>query len=138
MPVKTWIVGNFLNASELNPESLDCKRQSLINPNSVEGPQSLLGDDPHKLQGYVYRLLNMWIQKWVVFSAVWNEVSDHFREEDLISNRWRFGGFSQAIYLPVFQTAGVVEDASLFLRRCHSNCCGSWENEPGSDSYQVE
>ena len=61
MPVKTWIVGNFLSASELNPDTLDnnTKRQSLINPNSVEGPQSLLGDDPHKLQGYVYRLLNM-------------------------------------------------------------------------------
>ena len=60
MPVKTWIVGNFLSASELNPDALDnTKRQSLINPNSVEGPQSLLGDDPHKLQGYVYRLLNV-------------------------------------------------------------------------------
>ena len=60
MPVKTWIVGNFLSASELNPDTLDnTKRQSLINPNRVEGPQSLLGGDPHKLQGYVYRLLNM-------------------------------------------------------------------------------
>ena len=70
MPVKTWIVGNFLSASELNPDTLDnnTKRQSLINPNSVEGPQSLQGDDRHKLQGYVYRLLNMWIQKWVVFA----------------------------------------------------------------------
>ena len=53
----------------------------------------------------------------------------HFHDQNLISNCWHFGGFSQAIYLPVFQTAGVVEDASLFLRRCHSNCCGSWENE---------
>jgi len=59
-----------------------------------------------------------------VQSTVWNEVIDHFREEDLISNRERdylkfsrFDGFSQAIYLPVFQTAGVVEVALALLKR---------------------
>ncbi|KAL7541715.1 hypothetical protein ACHAXR_012973, partial [Thalassiosira sp. AJA248-18] len=115
---------SFLSASEINPtESLDSKRQSLMNPNSKEG-QSLLGSDPHKLQGYVNRLLDVRIQKWVMFSTVWNEVIDHFREEDLISNRERdymkfsrFDGFSQAIYLPVFQTAGVVEEALALLER---------------------
>eukprot|EP00578_Thalassiosira_sp_NH16_P001495 CAMPEP_0181139254 /NCGR_PEP_ID=MMETSP1071-20121207/34687_1 /TAXON_ID=35127 /ORGANISM="Thalassiosira sp., Strain NH16" /LENGTH=2241 /DNA_ID=CAMNT_0023226155 /DNA_START=250 /DNA_END=6976 /DNA_ORIENTATION=+ len=115
---------SFLNTSELNSrESLDSGRQSLMNPNSAEG-QSLLGSDPHKLQGYVNRLLDVRIQKWVMFSTVWNEVIDHFREEDLISDRERdymkfsrFDGFSQAIYLPVFQTAGVVEEALALLER---------------------
>jgi len=115
---------SFLSAGELNSrESLDNRRQSLMNPNSAEG-QSLLGSDPHKLQGYVNRLLDVRIQKWVMFSTVWNEVIDHFREEDLISNRERdymkfsrFDGFSQAIYLPVFQTAGVVEEALAQLER---------------------
>eukprot|EP00590_Aulacoseira_subarctica_P004324 CAMPEP_0172434066 /NCGR_PEP_ID=MMETSP1064-20121228/70434_1 /TAXON_ID=202472 /ORGANISM="Aulacoseira subarctica , Strain CCAP 1002/5" /LENGTH=2137 /DNA_ID=CAMNT_0013182263 /DNA_START=101 /DNA_END=6514 /DNA_ORIENTATION=- len=85
---------------------------------------SLLGSDPHKLQGYVNRLLNVRIQKWVMFSAVWNEIIDHFRQEDIISDRERellkfsrFDGFSQAIYLPVFQTAGVIENAMIELER---------------------
>ena len=73
------------------------------------------------------RLLDVRIQKWVFFSEAWNEIIDHFREEDIISNRemgyLKFStfrrregegvgkcyGFSKPIYLPVFQTAGVVE-----------------------------
>ena len=115
---------SFLNTSDANEsESLDRRRPSMTNPNSAEG-QSLLGSDPHKLQGYVNRLLDVRIQKWVMFSTVWNEVIDHFREEDLISDRERdymkfsrFDGFSQAIYLPVFQTAGVVDEALTLLER---------------------
>eukprot|EP00560_Eucampia_antarctica_P003873 CAMPEP_0197837544 /NCGR_PEP_ID=MMETSP1437-20131217/32466_1 /TAXON_ID=49252 ORGANISM="Eucampia antarctica, Strain CCMP1452" /NCGR_SAMPLE_ID=MMETSP1437 /ASSEMBLY_ACC=CAM_ASM_001096 /LENGTH=1848 /DNA_ID=CAMNT_0043444667 /DNA_START=1096 /DNA_END=6642 /DNA_ORIENTATION=+ len=79
--------------------------------------KSLLGSDPHSLQGYVNRLLDVRVQKWVMFSAAWNDIIDHFRQEDIISNAERdnlkfsrFDGFSQAIYLPVFQTAGVIED----------------------------
>jgi len=112
---------SFLNTQ--SESSLDSRRQSLMNPNSKEG-QSLLGNDPHKLQGYVNRLLDVRIQKWVMFSTVWNEVIDQFRAEDLISNKERdymkfsrFDGFSQAIYLPVFQTAGVVEEALALLER---------------------
>lgn len=82
-----------------------------------EESQALLGADPHKLQSYVNRLLDVRIQKWVMFSAAWNEIIDHFRNEDIISNREkdnlkfsRFEGFSQAIYLPVFQTAGVIDE----------------------------
>lgn len=84
--------------------------------------QGLLGSDPHKLQSYVNRLLDVRIQKWVMFSAAWNEIIDHFRQEDIISNRERdnlkfsrFDGFSQAIYLPVFQTAGVMDDVITVL-----------------------
>jgi len=90
--------------------------QSSINSMGEEG-QALLGADPHKLQSYVNRLLDVRVQKWVMFSAAWNEIIDHFRQEDIISNRERdnlkfsrFEGFSQAIYLPVFQTAGVIDD----------------------------
>lgn len=90
--------------------------QSSFNSLGEEG-QSLLGADPHRLQSYLNRLLDVRVQKWVMFSAAWNEIIDHFRQEDIISNRERdnlkfsrFEGFSQAIYLPVFQTAGVIED----------------------------
>jgi callose synthase len=85
---------------------------------------SLLGADPHKLQSYVNRLLDVRIQKWVMFSAAWNEIIDHFRDEDIVSNTEsdnlkfsRFDGFSQAIYLPVFQTAGVIENIMSELER---------------------
>jgi callose synthase len=85
---------------------------------------SLLGSDPHKLQSYVNRLLDVRIQKWVMFSAAWNEIIDYFRQEDIVSNDEsdnlkfsQFDGFSQAIYLPVFQTAGVIDDVMSELER---------------------
>jgi len=102
------------SASFLGTSALDVTTES----------SKLLGSDPHKLQGYVNRLLDVRIQKWVMFSAVWNEIIDHFRLEDIISDRERellkfsrFDGFSQAIYLPVFQTAGVIENAMVELER---------------------
>jgi callose synthase len=86
--------------------------------------QSLLGTDPKRLQSYVNRLLDVRVQKWVMFSVAWNKIIDHFRQEDIISNRERdylkfstFDGFSQAIYLPVFQTAGIIENALTELER---------------------
>jgi callose synthase len=85
---------------------------------------SLLGADPQRLQSYVNRLLDVRIQKWVMFSAAWNDIIDHFRQEDIISTTEsdnlkfsQFDGFSQAIYLPVFQTAGVIDDVMAELER---------------------
>lgn len=92
--------------------------------NNLSEGSSLLGADPHMLQSYVNRLLDVRIQKWVMFSAAWNEIIDHFREEDIISTTEsdnlkfsQFDGFSQAIYLPVFQTAGVIDDVLSELER---------------------
>ena len=92
--------------------------------NMASEGSSLLGTDPQKLQSYVNRLLDVRIQKWVMFSAAWNEIIDYFREEDIISNDEsdnlkfsQFDGFSQAIYLPVFQTAGVIDDVMSELER---------------------
>lgn len=91
---------------------------------SLSETASLLGSASQRLQGYVNRLLDVRIQKWVMFSAAWNEIIDHFREEDIISNTEsdnlkfsQFDGFSQAIYLPVFQTAGAIEDVLSELER---------------------
>jgi len=99
-------------------------RMSLSNPNLEN--TSLLGSDPHKLQSYVNNLLDVRIQKWVMFSAAWNEIIDALRQEDIISNSERdnlrfsrFDGFSQAVYLPAFQTAGVMEDALTALEESH-------------------
>lgn len=91
---------------------------------SIAESASLLGNNSQRLQSYVNRLLDVRIQKWVMFSAAWNEIIDHFREEDIISNTEsdnlkfsQFDGFSQAIYLPVFQTAGAIEDTLSELER---------------------
>lgn len=85
---------------------------------------SLLGSNSQRLQSYVNRLLDVRIQKWVMFSAAWNEIIDYFRETDIVSNAEsdnlkfsQFDGFSQAIYLPVFQTAGAIEDVLSELER---------------------
>jgi len=92
--------------------------------NSLSETASLLGATSQRLQSYVNRLLDVRIQKRVMFSAAWNEIVDHFREEDIILNSEsdnlkfsQFDGFSQAIYLPVFQTAGVIEDVMSELER---------------------
>ena len=92
--------------------------------NNFSETSSLLGKDAHRLNSYVNRLLDVRIQKWVMFSAAWNEIVDYMRQEDIISNTEcdnlkfsQFDGFSQAIYLPVFQTAGVIEDVLAELER---------------------
>jgi len=92
--------------------------------NNLHEGASLLSADPHKLQSYVNRLLDVRIQKWVMFSAAWNEIIEHFRNEDIVSNAEsdnlkfsQFDGFTQAIYLPVFQTAGVIDDVMAELER---------------------
>jgi callose synthase len=92
--------------------------------NLTESTALLATSNVQKLQSYVNRLLDVRIQKWVMFSAAWNEIIDHFRQEDIISNAEsdnlkfsQFDGFSQAIYLPVFQTAGVIEDILSELER---------------------
>lgn len=92
--------------------------------NNLSEGAPLLGTDPQRLQSYVNRILDVRIQKWVMFSAAWNEIIDHFRQEDIISNSEsdnlkfsQFDGFSQAIYLPVFQTAGVIDDVMSELER---------------------
>lgn len=103
---------------------------------------SLLASDPHKLQSYVNRLLDVRIQKWVMFSAAWNEIIDHFRDEDLVSNAERdnlrfsrFDGFSQAIYLPVFQTAGVIENILSELERPADEYKDSRTGELSDEEY---
>jgi callose synthase len=104
---------------------------------SIAESASLLGTNSQRLQSYVNRLLDVRIQKWVMFSAAWNEIIDHFREEDIISNTEsinlkfsQFDGFSQAIYLPVFQTAGAIEDILSELERPSEDYCdpktGAW------------
>uniref|UniRef100_A0A7S4EG16 1,3-beta-glucan synthase n=1 Tax=Pseudo-nitzschia australis TaxID=44445 RepID=A0A7S4EG16_9STRA len=89
-----------------------------------ESSSLLGGPNSQRLQSYVNRLLDVRIQKWVMFSAAWNEIIDYFREEDIVSNAEtdnlkfsQFDGFSQAIYLPVFQTAGAIDDVLSELER---------------------
>ena len=57
--------------------------------NSTGETKALLQADHHRLQTCVNRLLDVRIQKWVMFSAAWNEIIDCFRQEDKISNRER-------------------------------------------------
>ena len=62
-------------------------------------------------------------RQWVVFAAAWNEVVDSMRSSDQLSNTEQsmllfesFPGFEKAIYLPVFQTAGLVEQAAALAQ----------------------
>eukprot|EP00957_Ditylum_brightwellii_P020332 1534202-Ditylum_brightwellii.AAC.1 len=63
-----------------------------------------------------------------------------FRQEDIVSNQERdnlkfsvFDGFSQAIYLPVFQTAGVIENVLHELERPQEEYMAGAENEIVTD-----
>jgi callose synthase len=110
---------------------------------SLQGESSSrLGSSPQRLQSYVNRLLDVRIQKWVMFSAAWNEIIDHFREEDAVSNsesdNLKFSqvdGFSQAIYLPVFQTAGAIEDVLSELERPMDDYVDSKTGKCTDESY---
>uniref|UniRef100_A0A7S1ZKM7 1,3-beta-glucan synthase n=1 Tax=Ditylum brightwellii TaxID=49249 RepID=A0A7S1ZKM7_9STRA len=119
---------------------LGASNPSMSATTASDESQRLLGGDAHKLQSYVNRLLEVKIQKWVMFSAVWNEIIDMFRQEDIVSNQERdnlkfsvFDGFSQAIYLPVFQTAGVIENVLHELERPQEEYMAGTENEIVTD-----
>ncbi len=62
-------------------------------------------------------------QEWIVFARIWNEVVKKLRERDLISNReleillfTHFDWLSKPTYLPLYQTAGCVELATLAFK----------------------
>ena len=123
------------DAGSRRGSSASIMAKSLSSNSMGEEGDALLGNDPHKLQSYMNRLLDVRVQKWVMFSAAWNEIIDQFRLEDIISNRERdnlkfsrFEGFSQAIYLPVFQTAGVLEDVITKLETPSDDKQGSLDS----------
>ena len=62
------------------------------------------------------------LHKWSKFAEVWNDVVNILRETDVISNAEQemlvfhfFEDLSRPIYLPVFQTAGIVEKATRII-----------------------
>ena len=61
---------------------------SLLSSNKAGGSGGTGGGTFRKtFKDATARLLDVRIQKWVVFSEAWNEIIDHFRDEDIISNR---------------------------------------------------
>ena len=81
-------------------------------------------------------------RKWVIFAEAWNEIVSHFREEDIISNREmgflkfsKFENFSLPIYLPLFQTAGAIEQCVNLVENPTTK---SGAKEPKSDSDDTD
>eukprot|EP00615_Pteridomonas_danica_P011666 CAMPEP_0114334276 /NCGR_PEP_ID=MMETSP0101-20121206/4269_1 /TAXON_ID=38822 ORGANISM="Pteridomonas danica, Strain PT" /NCGR_SAMPLE_ID=MMETSP0101 /ASSEMBLY_ACC=CAM_ASM_000211 /LENGTH=1491 /DNA_ID=CAMNT_0001465485 /DNA_START=2711 /DNA_END=7186 /DNA_ORIENTATION=+ len=82
------------------------------------------------LRSYVNEFLDSHAIKgrqWVVFATAWNEIIDSMRAGDEISNSEKamlrfdsFQGFAKPIYLPVFQTAGLVEQAAAIASNAFS------------------
>eukprot|EP00638_Chattonella_subsalsa_P004550 CAMPEP_0117750646 /NCGR_PEP_ID=MMETSP0947-20121206/10498_1 /TAXON_ID=44440 /ORGANISM="Chattonella subsalsa, Strain CCMP2191" /LENGTH=2124 /DNA_ID=CAMNT_0005568865 /DNA_START=100 /DNA_END=6474 /DNA_ORIENTATION=+ len=77
----------------------------------------------NKLKTKVSEYLDVRTAKWAAFGTAWNEIVNHLRQTDLISNQERnmlkfhsFQGFSKPVYLPVFQMAGFVEQASILFQ----------------------
>ena len=66
--------------------------------------------------------LDVRTQRWVVFSRVWNTLIASLREADHMSNlemdMYKFNIFpwlTKPVYLPLFQTAGCVEQVSNLI-----------------------
>jgi len=98
-------------ASSEKAPLLATQRQGLERNGSREYLRSYVNEflDSHAIKG----------RQWVIFAAAWNEVIDSMRSGDLLSNGERdtlrfdsFMGFAKPIYLPVFQTAGLVESSA--------------------------
>ena len=127
------IRGNFSKAPDafckkMLSSDAGSRRGSSANFNSQGSFDHMYTDESSKLldhsgdtslRTYVNKILDVRMQKWIMFSFAWNEVIDQMRVEDIISNRERDflkfsqfkddNQFSQAVYLPVFQTAGVID-----------------------------
>ena len=52
-----------------------------------EEVKSLLVTYPRKILNNMNRFLDDRTQKRIIFSTAWNDISDCFRQEDIISNR---------------------------------------------------
>jgi hypothetical protein len=73
--------------------------------------------------------------RWIVFGRVWNEIINHLRDHDHLSDSEKeillfssFDWFSKPIYLPLFQTAGCVETSMYALKEAAANYLA--EEEP--------
>jgi callose synthase len=81
-----------------------------FNQQPVRKGRPCLGTDPRRdLRATSPGFLTCESKGGSAFSAAWNEIIDHLRQEDIISNTEsdnlkfsQFDGFSQAIYLPFF------------------------------------
>lgn len=63
----------------------------------------------------ILEFLDVRSQRWVIFAKVWNEIINKMRASDFINDNERdiflftyFNWLSKPVYLPLFQTAGVV------------------------------
>ena len=83
---------------------------------STEEMNSLNSFNTDNVRVQVASYLDVSTEKWLTFSAIWNDIVGHLRETDLISNYEKstllfhnLQGFQKPIYLPIFQTAGLIE-----------------------------
>ena len=70
--------------------------------------------------------LDVRTQRWVVFAKFWNEFISNLRQADLLSDSERdiysfnyYDWLSKPVYLPLFQTAGCVEEALKVYIQSH-------------------
>lgn len=98
----------------------------VIGSNTPTETTSLLGGsgraNQNSIQRYLTEFLDVRTQKWAAFAAVWNEVINKMRDSDVISNKEKdmlkfhtFDGCLKPVYLPIFQTAGCVEQAVAIM-----------------------
>jgi hypothetical protein len=85
---------------------------------SVEDKQNLMVEKVEGSDNRLSEFLDVRTQRWVVFSRVWNEFMNSLRISDHLSNAekdmYTFSNFewlTKPIYLPLFQTAGCIEEA---------------------------
>lgn len=100
-------------------------RSALMNIGESQA-QSLLKEGSkvsNVLKAKVTEYLDVRTSRWATFGTAWNEVINHLRDSDIISNQERnmlkfhsFHGFARPVYLPVFQTAGFVERAAAIFQ----------------------
>jgi len=93
------------------------------------------------LRSYVTEFLDSHAIKgrqWVIFASAWNEVIDSLRASDQLSHAEQamlkfdsFQGFLKPIYLPVFQTAGLVEQATALACSTFANAPNGWQRAHG-------
>jgi len=108
--------------SNLAPQPLSAAPKSALK-NIGESQAAALGAEgeglgAQNLKTRITEYLDVSTTKWVAFGTAWNEIVNHLRATDTISNQERnmlkfhsFAGFRQPVYLPVFQMAGFVEQA---------------------------
>lgn len=120
-PVRSASSADFMTLQGNSSSGNDNGKKETSNPDTKSTQQSL------------NEFLDVRSQRWIIFGRVWNDIIKHLRDTDHISNSEKdilsfttFEWLTKPVYLPLFISAGCVENSAILFR----DTLSEYLNEP--------